>query len=196
MLKVVRDENGSISLRDLPPISADTLLRIPDLLLSQDPRVRGRLLPRVFQEDDDEDQWERYAAPELEHLFRSREELIRKDLMSLTEDGAYTFRLDIVDKHVSAWIAGLNAARLTLFVLNGLSADDMDAEPTDVEGDDRQLALFRIHNLALIQEMLMRAKARQQPGPVPFEDESSFEGGDGPADDGDGDDDGPFGDGG
>jgi hypothetical protein len=183
MLRVFRDEAGNIELQALPPICADTLIRVPDLIGSDDPRVRSRLLPRVYDEDDEEEQWRRYATPELEHLFRSREEIVQKDLATLEQDSALTFRLVIAGQHLPAWIAALNAARLALFELNELRPQDMESDLPEVEGDGRQLALFRIHNLALIQELLMRAKRRSEPGEVPLDDDPSEGAGGAEADD-------------
>ena len=55
----------------------------------------------------------------------------------------------------TAWLAALNAARLTLYVLHGFSAEDMDADPCDQDDPARERALLHIHFLAEVQMALM-----------------------------------------
>ena len=165
MVRGVLDSNGDISLRDLPPICVDTLVRVPSLLASDDPQVRGRMRPRVYESDEDEEQWRRFAVPELDHLFRAREEILRKDLATLDADGPFGFRLRIPARHVSAWLSSLTGARFVLFEQNAFSAEDLERDPFGAEGDE-QLALFRIHNLAMLQELLLQVKQLPHAGEV------------------------------
>ena len=156
-MEVTRDADGDLRLSRLAPLHADTLLRIPDLLRSDDRRVRDRLLPPAYEEGDDQAHWRRNAAPELERLFASRAELIRKDLASLAAAEGPAFSMRIRQTHASAWLAGLNAARLALYALHDLTPADMERAPEALGDFDKEVALVRIHIMAFLQEMLIDA---------------------------------------
>ncbi len=154
-MRVERDRDGNTWLRDLTLLVADTAMRIPVLLESEDPRVRGRLLPEAYDDPEEERHWRRLGAPELERLFLSRAQLIRRDLETLARDGPQTFTLRIAVGHEAAWLSGLNGARLALFALHGLEASDMEREPETAGDTEKELALLRIHLMAYLQELLM-----------------------------------------
>ena len=154
-MRTERDPEGNLWLRDLTPLCADTAMRIPGLLKADDPRVRGRLLPEAYDDPEEEAHWRRLGGPELERLFLSRAELICRDLESLSRDGAQTFSLRIPSGHEAAWLSGLNGARLALFALHDLEAEDMDREPHATGDPDKELALLRIHLMAYLQELLL-----------------------------------------
>ena len=156
------DSQGNFCFRALSSVCAESLLQIPQLLRSQDPRVRSRLLPETFSDPEEEEQWRRFGADHLEHLFASRIELIEKDLRSLRDDGDHSFRLPIRALHRAAWLSGLNAARLTLFILFGLEAADMEKEPGLIGDHEKDLALLRIHLLAYMQELILEGRADAQ----------------------------------
>lgn len=146
-----------MSVTGITPLHAAMLATLPELLECDDPRVRGRLLPEVYEDPEEEAQWRRHAAPELAHLFATRAELIAGDLRALELDEDMTFRMRIPPGHETAWLTGLNAARLALFELHDLEDLDMERDPGDLDDPDKQLALVRIHVLAYLQEMLMEA---------------------------------------
>jgi hypothetical protein len=156
-MEVKRNARGVLVFRNIADICADALRVVPVVLESDDPRVRDRLLPRTYEDDELEREWRRIGAPELEHLFASRTRLIEKDLRTLKRrrDGTYT--LHIPRPHESAWLSGLNAARHALFLLNELDAADMERDPEELEDPRRALALFHIHLLAWMQELIMQA---------------------------------------
>lgn len=134
----------------------ETLRGVPMLLESTDPRVRNRLLPETYDEADAAAQWRRHSAPELERLFLSRAQLVRKDLAGLRQlDSADSWMLPIPDYHVNAWLASLNAARLALFVLNDLCAEQMEREGGGRSSRKQREALERIHFLAELQCVLL-----------------------------------------
>ena len=159
MIQLERDEAGDLWLRGLSPLYADTLMRIPEWLESDDPKVRSRLLPPAYSDPDEEEQWRKFGAPELEHLFASRSRVITKDLATMDLDGSVTFRLCIKKAHENAWLSSLNAARLALFVLHDLQPEDMDQDPSKLGDLDKEIATVRIHVMALLQELLMEAEA-------------------------------------
>ena len=154
-MRVERDRDGNTWLRGLTPLCADTAMRVPGLLEDEDPRVRGRLLPEAYDDPEEEEHWRRLGAPELERLFLSRAQLIRRDLESLSRDGPQTFALRIAKGHDTAWLSGLNGARVALFALHDLNAADMDREPDNDRDPEKELALLRIHLMAYLQELLM-----------------------------------------
>lgn len=136
--------------------SVETLKAVPMLLESSDPRVRERLLPDTCDEAEDQEHWERHAVPELERLFLSRAQLVRRDLATMKKlPKSETQVLLIPDKHCNAWLAALNAARLALYVLNDLSAAALEPEGFALVTPKQQEAILRIHLLAEIQSVLL-----------------------------------------
>lgn len=156
-MQVEREPDGSLVVRGVTPLHAAMLAAVPELLECDDPRVRSRLLPETYEDPDEEEQWRRHVTPELEHLFASRAELIGGDLRALELDDDMTFRLRIPPGHETAWLTGLNAARLALFELHDLEDVDMERDPGELGDPEKELALVRIHVLAYLQEMLMEA---------------------------------------
>ena len=150
--------SGDVTFREMAPLCADTLMRLPGLLESPDPAVRERLLPRTYTDPEEERAWRTLGAAELEHLILSRAELLRRDLRNMKPDGAMTFRLDVPKPHVAAWLASLNAGRQALFLLHDLGPDDMERDPAELGDPDKELALVRMFLMALMQELLLEAK--------------------------------------
>ncbi len=152
---VARVDEGYV-FGDLAPSSVETLKGIPMLIESEDPRVRGRLLPDTCDDEADAAHWREHAVPELERLFLSRAQLVRRDLAGLRKmsKSEHQFLL-LPDAHVNAWLAALNAARLALFELNDLKAADMEPENFGALQGKQQEALMRIHLLAEIQSVLL-----------------------------------------
>ena len=91
-----------------------------------------------------------------------RIELIEKDLRGLADDGDRSFRLPIRALHRAAWLSGLNAARLTLFILHGLESADMEKDPGLIGDYEKDVALLRIHLLAYMQELMLEGPAGSQ----------------------------------
>ncbi|MEM7205630.1 MAG: DUF2017 family protein [Planctomycetota bacterium] len=144
-------------LRNLGPLHVDTLMRMPEWLQSDDPRARSRLFPAAYTDADDLADWQRYAHPDLAHLYASRVELISTDLASLDADEEMTFQMIIPDKHGAAWLSALNGARLVLYSLHDLTVEDMETDPADLDDVDKELVLLRIHVMAYLQELLIEA---------------------------------------
>jgi hypothetical protein len=141
---------------ELTPACVETLKGVPMLLESADPRVRERLLPDTCDDAEAEAQWRRHAVPELERLFLSRAQLVRRDLAGLRKLGkTQNHVLLIPDSHANAWLAALNAARLALFVLNDLTAAHLEPEGFASASPKQQEAMLRIHLLAELQSVLL-----------------------------------------
>lgn len=154
---------------DLTPASVETLKGVPMLIESADVRVRDRLLPETCIEAEDEEHWRQHAVPELERLFLSRAQLVRRDLASLRKlQKSNDEVLFIQTGHVSAWLAALNAARLAMFALADLKAEHMEEEGYLDCDAKQQEALLRIQLLAWMQSVLLGDDELQSTGP--FED--------------------------
>lgn len=134
----------------------ETLKGVPMLLESTDERVRARLLPDACDEDAGSADWQRHAVPELERLFASRAQLVRRDLAGLRKLGKSDVQLLLIpNSHVNAWLAALNAARLALFALNDLEARHLEAEGFAQATLKQQEAMLRIQVLAEMQSVLL-----------------------------------------
>jgi hypothetical protein len=152
---VVVHQDGTRWLRQATPLCVDTLQHMFEWIESADPRVQQRLRPDTFRDPKEEAAWRRLMDAELSHLVATRRELVEKDLKKLKADGPGLFRFPIGRHHQQAWLSALNAARLALFELHGLGPEHMDGEPEDVDGDERQLALVRIHVMGFMQELIL-----------------------------------------
>ncbi len=134
----------------------DTLRGVPMLLESNDSRVRERLLPETYQDAEEEAQWRRHASPELERLFLSRAQIVRKDLAAMRQlKDLDSWVLVVPDTHANAWLASLNAARLALFLLSDLTATHLEREGAAKASEKQREAVARIHFLAELQAVLM-----------------------------------------
>jgi len=154
-MRLELDQVGDFLIQEMEPVCVDTLIRLPSILESDDPKVRERLMPTTYTDPEEEAEWRRHSTPELEHLFASNVEIVREDLKSLEIDGDNLYRFTIPAKHKSGWLSALNAGRLAIFVVNDMVAADMEIE-IGMAGDRvKDLALLRIHILAFLQECLL-----------------------------------------
>ncbi len=157
-MRIEMDQGQNVWFHDMAPVCAETLLKLPDMLEADEPEVRRRRLPRVYHEDDEaEAEWRRYGASELQHLFASRVEILRKDLQTLEQEAELTYRIRIPAAHRSAWLSALNGARLSLFIQAGLDPEEMEQEPGTIGDYDKDVSLLRIHLMAYMQELLIEA---------------------------------------
>jgi hypothetical protein len=151
---------------DLSPSTVETLRGVPMLIESSDERVRARLLPATCGDEEDEEQWRRHAVPELERLFLSRAQIVRRDLAKLHQlPGSDNPALLVTHEHKNAWLAALNAARLALYVLNDLKAEHMEDENYLDATPKQQEAVLRIHLLASMQGVLLGDYELESAGP-------------------------------
>jgi hypothetical protein len=152
---VARGDDGYV-FGGLTPVCVETLRGVPMLIESTDERVRARLLPDTYSSAGDEAQWREHATPELERLFLSRAQLVRRDLAGLRRiKDLDSFVLEIPDQHSNAWLSSLNAARLALYALNDLQPEHLDRDGITRATPKQQEALLRIHFLAELQSVLL-----------------------------------------
>ena len=141
---------------DLTTVVVETLKGVPMLIESSDDRVRERLIPDTYAEEDDEAHWREHAVPELERLFLSRAQLVQRDLDGIRPlSGSSNSVLLIPDEHVNAWLAALNAARLALYVLNDMTAEHFEVDGFGKASVKQREALLRIEMLAEIQSVML-----------------------------------------
>lgn len=152
---VVVHQNGTRWLRQATPLCVDTVKRLFEWIEDADPRVKKRLYPDTFDDATEEAAWRRLTQTDLQHLVLSRRAIVEQDLARMKPDGPGLWRWPVSKGHEHAWLSSLNAARLALFELHGLGPEDMDVEPEDIDDDERQLALVRIHVMGFIQELLL-----------------------------------------
>ena len=171
-----RAEDGYL-IGGLTRTCVETLRGVPMLIESNDPRVRGRLLPETYTDSEAEQQWRRHAAPELERLFLSRAQIVRKDLAAMRQlKAADSWVLVVPDTHTNAWLASLNAARLALFALNDLGAEHLERDGEQLGSEKQREAVLRIQFMAELQCVLLgEADAIEDPD----EDDDAGEGGGG-----------------
>lgn len=141
---------------DLSSAAIETLRGVPMLIESSDPRVRDRLLPETCEVEEDEEHWRDHAVPELERLFLSRAQVVRRDLAKLRKmDDSTNSVLLVPHEHVNAWLAALNAARLALYALNDMTAEHLDVDGFATATPKQQEAILRIEMMAEMQAVML-----------------------------------------
>jgi len=186
MHPVLERRDDGVVLSDLSPWFVSVLLEVPELLSPDQPdAVKRRLYPDPRTDEEARLEWHKFVHPELFALIASAREVVQRDLLTLAPSaipnplGLWT--IEIPRAHESAWISGLNAARLTLGERFGIDEADMRqdeegphaAEDTD-DGDDavaaddataaaptwtdKQIAITKIHLLAVIQQLLIEGQ--------------------------------------
>lgn len=160
----IEREDDTVILRDLPVWVVDTLLCLPEWIESDNPAVRDRLLPKAYLTEDEDQEWRNALGSSLEHLFASRTEIVRSDLRNLEiSAGPVTdsqeafvnqtlFLVRIPGPHVSAWVSTLQAGTHALFILEGLTAEDVAQEVPTTDDPEKQVSMLR---LSILQEILV-----------------------------------------
>jgi len=160
--RVVADGSGAFGLRLLPPLMAMALRQLPLLLADGAPGVRDHLERSPCPAGGTEaEEWERFAAPDLAHLFRSAREVVEGDLASLVMEPELPgrFRLDIPPGHQHAWLSSLAAARVTLSEVHSIGEKEMESPLPEEIDSDRDRSILLIHLLGWVQGLLLEAGA-------------------------------------
>ena len=141
----------------LQPWLVPPLRELPGLLVAEQPQaVEERLFPDPTDDRRANADWQRMVVPELRALLVSARELVEQDLQSLAPTDATRrhWQLVIPMAHLRAWIAALNAARLTLGVRYQIEDEDLERESESIE-DERDEAIWRVHFYGSMQAALI-----------------------------------------
>ena len=159
-------DGGEFLLRKLPPMMALALRELPALLADDAPGIRNRLTGNPYPEDEEAArQWEKYAVPELEHLFRSARDLVGRDLASLAPEPRLRnrFRVEIPADHLNAWLSALAAVRVALGEAHALTEEELESLLPPVITCERDRAILLVHLLGWVQGLLVEGPAERAP---------------------------------
>ena len=180
--KVVRREDGSLSIESLFPLHVAALVEVPELLSKPEGEARRRLFPEPSNDEKQKAEWERLVRPELFALLASAREILLRDLRGIEPAeplGAVPrWNVTIPAQHVNAWISALNAARLALAAQHGIESEEdlhpkLEEKDGRIELDERMFAAIKIDVLADLQAALIfdglpegeRPPRREEEGP-------------------------------
>ncbi len=153
---------GALRLRYLPPLMTMALRGLPEVLADGAPGIREHLGRSPFEGDPEAAaQWERYAAPDLAHLFRSARDIVAEDLRGLSPEPRLPvrFRMEIPAPHLNAWLSALAAARVALSEVHSIGETEMESPlPAEIVSD-RDRSVLVIHLLGWVQGLLLEAGA-------------------------------------
>lgn len=156
-MRLSLDGHGDLVIDHLTPEVAAVLAQIPELLVSDDPAVRESHRQRTYQDDDEEEQWQRFVGPELQHLFASQADVVRDDLRALQPDESSfgTLKLVLKGERQQAWIAALNGANHALVARHDLQPAELEQRPGDLGDLERDRALMSIEVFAVMLHVLL-----------------------------------------
>lgn len=149
---------GGLRLSEIDRGIMSILREAPD---TADPRGDSRALDRLYPrptndvEEEMNDDWNEYVQPDLQHLFESANQTMRRDLDAAVteEDGS---AVEVPPEHFDAWLCALNQARLVLAARYKVGESDMNEEISGGPHDARAFALLQIHLFGFIQENIIR----------------------------------------
>ena len=160
--RVEKTKGGAFLLRNIPPLMALAIRRLPELLADGAPGIRDRLVGTPYPDDSEAmKHWEKHAVPELEHLFRSARDLVLKDVEAIAPEPRATerSRMEIPVSHLAAWISSLAAVRVALGGLHDLKEEEMEEQLPAVLVTPRDRAILLVHLLGWVQGLLVEAGA-------------------------------------
>jgi hypothetical protein len=161
-----KKDGGGFLLRRLPPVMALALRELPGLLADDAPGIRNRLTGNPYPGDPEAArQWDEYAVPELEHLFRSARDLVGRDLASLAPEPRVRnrFRVEIPADHLNAWLSALASVRVALGEAHSLTEEELESLLPPVLTCERDRAILLVHLLGWVQGLLVEGPAERKP---------------------------------
>lgn len=149
---------GGLRLSEIDRGLMNILREAPD---AADPRGDSRALDRLYPrptadvEEEMNDDWNEFVQPDLQHLFESANQTMRRDLdaAALEEDG---WSVEVSAAHFDAWLCALNQARLVLASRHKVDEKAMNEELSGGPRDAREFALLQIHLYGFLQENILR----------------------------------------
>ena len=160
-LRVERRGDGTLVLQSMPHVMALVLGELPALLSDEAPGIRERSAGSPYPEDPDSThQWEKYAVPELAHLFESARATVLGDLEGLVRQRSPKdrFRLAIPATHLPAWHSSLAAIRVALAETHGIEEEDMEGPQAPLAFTAKEQALAFVNLLGWVQGLLLEAE--------------------------------------
>ncbi len=153
--RAVRRKDGAVDLENLGPPLLSALLDLPSLLRDDPPEGVGkRLFPVPTDDDERNDEWKRLVHPDLFALLASSRAIVERDLVGVHVGARAASRVRIPPKNVSAWVAALNAARLTIAETNGVGEREMSTHIARLPARQAD-AVVRIHVYGWLQQLLI-----------------------------------------
>lgn len=156
-MEFYESDNDRLGLREIPPVLAELLRRIPLREGADSTAAEERLFPSPSPDPGEEglrDDWMAHVQPELHEWFQSARQVVATDLRGMREEGD-AFALEFPLRHADAWLNALNQARLTLAAHHAFGDDELaHPGPTEIR-DERDLALLQINFYAALQQWLV-----------------------------------------
>lgn len=122
---------------DMREVLTDSLDELSDLLDEPDSPMLARLSPPAYLDDPDKDH---------EYQLLAGEELRTSRRAAIDAARAMATRTEVSEAELWAWLQSLNALRLVLGTLLGISDDDDNDR--DVDDDDPMAPIWAIYGLA------------------------------------------------
>lgn len=157
MMEFYQSGGGRLGLRNIPPVLAELLRRIPEFAVELPEAVEERFFPPPSENPNEEGlchDWKAHVQPELHEAFLSARQVVEADLRGLAESDG-TLSLEFPLKHADAWINALNQARLGLAAQYQLDEQDLSRPARAEILTERELAALRIHFYAALQQWLV-----------------------------------------
>ncbi len=151
-LTVVAVDEKTIAVSGIPPLLAQCLFELPEILRRREsPGIRDRLYQAARPDDPKaRAEWHELADPDLRHLFASAEEIVTRDLTGLQED-----HVRFPAAHLPAWLTALNQARLILGETHRVTEADMERTDLDPASTAKDYALLQLHVLGFLLQLLV-----------------------------------------
>lgn len=158
-MKLERLDAQTLRLSDIAPLAAHFLQELPDEAGPGDDR---RALERLYsapargpEEQEFLRDWEEWVKPELQGLFESAVERVRRDLREgwREREGKIDLRLPV--KNLEAWLSCLNQARLVLACREGFTEEVLEAPPPEAVVDRFTFRLLQMYVYGLLMECFL-----------------------------------------
>lgn len=149
---------GRLGVRDIPPVLADLMSRIPRWGDSESEAAEARLFPCPSTEPREEDlraDWKAHVQPELHEFFQSARHVVEADLRGMKAGDGGAFTMEFSAKHAEAWLNALNQARLALAARHNLGEEELSQPSPMPISNERDLARIQVNFYAALQQWLV-----------------------------------------
>lgn len=157
-LRMEAVDEKTVRLTGIPPLMADCLQHLGDILSQRDaPSVRQRLIPKPSIDETINAEWERFVTTDLRHLFVAAGDTVLQDLTGMEVDPQHPkyFCIAFPAVHLNAWMSAVNQARLILGEQFHVTEQDMNRRNLDLHCAS-DIPLIRIGLLGWLLEVLVQ----------------------------------------